>query len=97
MKTFDDGGGIYEVSSTQDAHEVRVELGNLYPGRPMHVEKKEQQSLRAEGEQVKTKERFVNARRTIWTRLLFAWTVLKQHNLLCRSKNNQRERCSLAD
>lgn len=57
MKTFDDGGCIYEVSSTQDAHEVRVELGNLYPGRPMHVERKEQQSLRAEGGQVKTKAR----------------------------------------
>lgn len=36
MKTFDDGRCVYEVSSAQDAHEVRVELGNLYPGRPMH-------------------------------------------------------------
>lgn len=46
VKTFDDGGCVYEVSSTQDAHEMRVELSNLYPGRPMHVEReKEQQSV----------------------------------------------------
>ena len=44
MKTFDDGGCVYEISSTEDAHEVRVELSDLYPGRPMHDEQKEQQS-----------------------------------------------------
>lgn len=44
METFDDGGRVDEVSPAQHAHEVRVELGDLYPGRPMHVERREQQS-----------------------------------------------------
>lgn len=38
VKAFDDGGRVYEISPTQDAHEVRVELGDLYPGGPMHDE-----------------------------------------------------------
>lgn len=37
VKTFDDGRCVYEISPAQDAHEVRVELGNLYPGCPMHL------------------------------------------------------------
>lgn len=44
MKTFDDGCCVYEISSAQDAHEVRVEFSNLYPGRPMHLVGKEQQT-----------------------------------------------------
>lgn len=40
MKTFDYGGGVNEISSAQDAHEVRVELRDLYPGRSMHGERK---------------------------------------------------------
>jgi len=44
VKAFDDGGCVYEISSTQDADEVRVELGDLYPGGSMHVERTEQQS-----------------------------------------------------
>lgn len=36
MEAFDDGGGVDEVSSTQDADEVGVELRDLYPGGPMH-------------------------------------------------------------
>lgn len=56
METFDYGGGIYEISSTQDAHKVRVELRDLYPGGSMHGEGKQQQSCEWEKttEQVKT-------------------------------------------
>lgn len=36
MEALDDGGGVDEVSSTQDADEVGVELRDLYPGGPMH-------------------------------------------------------------
>ena len=32
METFDDGGGVDEISSAQHAHEVRVELGDLKKG-----------------------------------------------------------------
>lgn len=41
VQTFDDGGGVDEVTPAQNAHEVRVELGNLDPRRPMHDEPKE--------------------------------------------------------
>lgn len=44
MKAFNDGGRVDEVSSTQDADEVRVELGDLYPGGPMHVDGAQRQS-----------------------------------------------------
>lgn len=55
VKTFDDCCGVYEISSAQDAHEVRVELGNLYPGRPMHLVTEEQQTCaESKGGQVKT-------------------------------------------
>lgn len=37
MEALDDCGCIYKVSSTKDAYEVRVELGDLYPGGSMHV------------------------------------------------------------
>lgn len=36
MKTFNDGRCVDEISPAQHAHEVRVELGDLYPGRPVH-------------------------------------------------------------
>lgn len=44
MKTFDDGRRVDEIPPAQDAHEMRVELGDLYPGRPMHDEQKEPRS-----------------------------------------------------
>lgn len=37
MEAFNDGGCVYEVSSAQDADEVRIELSDLYPGRAVHV------------------------------------------------------------
>lgn len=45
MEAFDDGGCVYEVSSTEDAYEMRVELGDLYPGGPMHVGRTLQKKL----------------------------------------------------
>lgn len=36
VEALDDGGGVDEVSSTQDADEVGVELRDLYPGGPVH-------------------------------------------------------------
>lgn len=44
VKTFDDGCCVYEISSAQHAHEMRVEFSNLYPGRPMHLVREEQQT-----------------------------------------------------
>lgn len=41
MKAFDDCCSVDKISSTQHAHEVRIELCDLYSGRAMHfVEKK---------------------------------------------------------
>lgn len=48
MQTFDDGGGVDEVPSAQDTHEVRVELGDLYPGGAVHVGQEARVILRAE-------------------------------------------------
>lgn len=48
VQTFDDGGGVDEVSSAQDTHEVRVELGDLYPGGAVHVGQEARVILRAE-------------------------------------------------
>ena len=36
MQAFDDGGRVYEISPAQDAHEVRVQLRDLYSGGSMH-------------------------------------------------------------
>lgn len=36
VKTFDDGRRVDEISPAQHAHEVRVKLGDLYPGGPVH-------------------------------------------------------------
>lgn len=44
MEAFDDGGGVDEVPSTQDADEVGVELRDLYPGGPMHGDGSDSQS-----------------------------------------------------
>lgn len=38
MKTFDDCGRVDEISPAQHAHEVRIELGDLYSGRAMHFD-----------------------------------------------------------
>lgn len=42
VKTFDDGRCVDKISPAQHAHEVRVELGDLYPGRPVHFVREEQ-------------------------------------------------------
>lgn len=36
VQTLHDGGGVYEVAAAQGAHQVGVELGDLYPGGPVH-------------------------------------------------------------
>lgn len=102
MKTFDDGGCIYKVSSTQDAHEVRVELCNLYPSRPMHIERKDQQSLRAKEGKVKQSTHEWRAQGGVdggdhLDVAAVCFTVSKQHRLLCWHKNKQQERSSVVD
>lgn len=82
VQTFDDRGCVYEISSTQDAHEVRVELSNLNPGRPVHGERMEQEScVEDKKKQVKIMcggsrggwglQGSFTARQTIWKRALF--------------------------
>lgn len=36
VQTLHDGGGVYDVAAAQGAHQVGVELGDLYPGGPVH-------------------------------------------------------------
>lgn len=43
VKAFDDRCRVDEIPSAQDAHEVRIELGDLYSGRSMHLVRNEQQ------------------------------------------------------
>lgn len=82
MKTFDDGRRVYEISPAQHAHEVRVELSDLYPGRPMHVERKEQRSCVEVG-----KKRHQRAAGFLHSdhlgKAAVCSTALKQHHLLC--------------
>lgn len=40
MKTLNNGRGIDKISTAQHAHQVRVELRNLYPRRAMHCAQK---------------------------------------------------------
>lgn len=44
VKTFNDGRCIDEISPAQHAHQVRVELRDLYPRGAMHFEQKKQQT-----------------------------------------------------
>lgn len=41
VKTFNDRRGIDEISTAQHAHQVRVELRDLYPSRTMHFVNRE--------------------------------------------------------
>lgn len=95
MKTFDYGGCVYEISSTQNTHEVRVELSNLYPGRSMHGEREGKQSC-VEKKQNKSKQCMHGRRGRIrglqvsfpgklghLEKAAVCLTVLKQHHLLC--------------
>lgn len=54
VKTFDDGRCIDEISPAQHAHEVRVELGDLYPGRPVHFVRGEEEEEEEEKEATTT-------------------------------------------
>lgn len=59
VKAFDDRCRVDEISSAQDAHEVRVELGDLYPGRSMHLVRNEQQPCPGKSNNSNKKKRHV--------------------------------------
>lgn len=66
VKTFDDGRCVDEISPAQHAHEVRVELGDLYPGRPMHFvreQNEEEQGEEDEEEEATTMTKKYNLRK----------------------------------
>lgn len=78
VEAFNDGGCVYEVSSAQDADEVRIELSDLYPGRAVHVGTLTELFCLGKKRKKKVGGEFFLMRSAFWS--------LKQHHLSQKSR-----------